>query len=81
VRAERPNIVRGGHIRCTLSAGGARLEAIAWRAQDSALGQRLLSGEGGLHVAGRLGANDWNGRIAVQLEIEDAADPRSLPKT
>ena len=81
VRAERPNIVRGGHIRCALSAGGARLEAIAWRAQDSALGQRLLSGDGGLHVVGRLKANDWNGRISVQLEIEDAADPRSLPKT
>jgi single-stranded-DNA-specific exonuclease len=81
VRAERSSVVRGGHIRCTLSVGAARLEAIAWRAQDSALGQRLLSGEGGLHVAGRLKTNDWNGRIAVQLEIEDAADPRSLGKS
>jgi single-stranded-DNA-specific exonuclease len=80
VRAERSSLVRGGHIRCALSAGGARLEAIAWRAQDSDLGRRLLSGEGGLHVAGRLKANDWNGRIGAQLEIEDVADPRSLPR-
>ncbi|HEY2481853.1 MAG TPA: hypothetical protein VGI30_06600, partial [Caulobacteraceae bacterium] len=51
---------------------------IAWRAEDSDLGRRLLAGGGGLHVAGRLKANEWNGRVTVQLEIEDAADPRRL---
>jgi len=28
-----------------------------------------------VHVAGRLRQDDWNGRIRVQLEIEDAATP------
>jgi single-stranded-DNA-specific exonuclease len=79
VRGERAKLLRGGHIRCTLMGElGARLEAIAWRAQDSELGRRLLGGDGGLHVAGRLRANDWNGRVGVQLEIEDAADPRRI---
>ncbi len=77
VRGERAKVLRGGHIRCTLAGEHrARLEAIAWRAQDSELGRRLLGGDGGLHVAGRLRANDWNGRVGVQLEIEDVADPR-----
>ena len=79
VRGERAKVLRGGHIRCTLSGEhSARLEAIAWRAEDSELGRRLLGGDGGLHVAGRLRTNDWNGRIGVQLEIEDVADPRRV---
>jgi single-stranded-DNA-specific exonuclease len=79
VRGERAKVLRGGHIRCTLAGErGTRLEAIAWRAQDSELGRRLLGGDGGLHVAGRLRANDWNGRLGVQLEIEDVADPRRV---
>lgn len=79
VRGERAKVLRGGHIRCTLTGErGTRLEAIAWRAEDSELGRRLLGGDGGLHVAGRLRANDWNGRVGVQLEIEDVADPRRV---
>jgi single-stranded-DNA-specific exonuclease len=79
VNSLRASVVRGGHIRCVLAgAQGASLEAIAWRAEDSDLGRRLLAGGGGLHVAGRLKANEWNGRVTVQLEIEDAADPRRL---
>ena len=31
---------------------------------------------GALHVAGKLKPDDWNGRDGVELEIEDAADPR-----
>jgi single-stranded-DNA-specific exonuclease len=77
VRAEQVNMLRGGHIRCQFSDGhGARLKAVAWRAQDTELGRRLMSGGGSLHIAGRLKADDWNGRRGVELEIEDAADPR-----
>jgi single-stranded-DNA-specific exonuclease len=69
--------VRGGHVRCVLTdASGKRLRAVAWRAEDTDLGRRLLSREGSLHVAGRLKPDDWKGREAVELEIEDAADPR-----
>ena len=77
VLIEQPMAMRGGHVRCTLSDGlGGRLKAIAWRCEDTDLGRRLMSGQGGLHVAGRLKADDYMGREGVQLEIEDAADPR-----
>ncbi len=76
VSIEQPRALNGGHVRCLLSAGsGPRLKAVAWRVGDTDLGRRLLAG-GGLHVAGRLKADDWNGRQGVELEIEDAADPR-----
>jgi single-stranded-DNA-specific exonuclease len=74
VRAERAGPVRGAHIRCSL---GGRLKAIAWRAEGTQLGARLLAGAS-LHVVGKLKADTWNGRDGVQLEIEDAADPRRL---
>ena len=77
VRVDQPMPMRGGHLRCQLvDSSGARLKAVAWRIEDTALGQRLAAGGGALHVAGRLKADDWNGRKGVQLEIEDAADPR-----
>jgi single-stranded-DNA-specific exonuclease len=75
VRIERPEPVRGGHIRCTLcDAGGARLKAIAWRAGDSPVGARLLAAGASVHVAGRLRRDDWQGRDGVQIEIDDVAD-------
>ena len=71
--------MRGGHVRCALvGEDGASLRAIAWRSGDSALGRRLLAGDGLLHVAGRLKADDWKDRHGVQLEIEDAADARRI---
>ena len=77
VRIEQPTPMRGGHIRCLLTdSHGGKLRAIAWRAGETDLGRRLLAGGGTLHVAGKLKADDWNGRQGVQLEIEDAADPR-----
>jgi single-stranded-DNA-specific exonuclease len=82
VRAEQAKAVRGGHVRCVLVNGvGARIRAIAWRAEDTDLGRRLLAGGGALHVAGRLKSDDWAGRDAVELEIEDAADPRRSENT
>lgn len=76
VRIERPLAMRGGHVRVTLTdSAGGRLKAVAWRAEDTPLGQALLAG-GVLHVAGRLRPDDWQGRASVELEIEDAADPR-----
>lgn len=76
VCVDQPQMIRGGHVRCVLSGSGGRLKAIAWRAEDTDLGRRLMAGGGGLHVTGRLKADDWNGRHGAQLEIEDAADPR-----
>lgn len=77
VIVERPQAMRGGHVRCLLSDGaGGKLRAVAWRAEETDLGRRLMGGAGALHVAGRLKPDDWQGRNGVQLEIDDAADPR-----
>ena len=79
LRPDRAMAMRGGHVRCDLvDRRGKRLRAIAWRQAETPLGQRLLTGEPGLIVAGRLKNDDWQGRESVQLEIEDAADPRRL---
>jgi single-stranded-DNA-specific exonuclease len=80
VRLEQAIAMRGGHVRCQLvDSHGGRLKAIAWRVGDTDLGRGLLGGGGTLHVVGKLKADDWNGREGVQLEIEDAADPRMRP--
>ncbi|HEY8574679.1 single-stranded-DNA-specific exonuclease RecJ [Phenylobacterium sp.] len=77
VRVERPMALRGGHVRCTLvDRSGGKLKAVAWRAEDTEMGRRLLQEGGAIHVAGRLKPDDWQGRESVQFEIEDAADPR-----
>ncbi|MBX3485554.1 MAG: single-stranded-DNA-specific exonuclease RecJ [Phenylobacterium sp.] len=76
-RIERPMALRGGHVRVTLTDGsGGKLKAVAWRAEDTEMGRRLLQEGGAVHVAGRLKPDDWQGREGVELEIEDIADPR-----
>ncbi len=77
VAVREPVAMNGGHVRCRLvGADGASVKAIAWRCADLPSGKALLAGQGGLSVAGRLKADDWNGRRGVQFEIEDVADPR-----
>lgn len=76
VRVEEARVVRGGHVCCRLVGGGGWIKAIAWRAEETPLGERLLEMGSAAHVAGRLKPDDWNGREGVQLEIEDLADPR-----
>lgn len=66
------------HVRCQLVAGdGSRLQAIAFRAVNTPLGELLLSERQlPLHVAGRLVANDWGGSRKPQLLIDDVAVPK-----
>jgi len=79
MRVERPMALRGGHVRVTLTDGsGGKLKAVAWRAEDTEIGRRLLTEGGAVHVAGRLKPDDWQGRKSVELEIEDVADPRRI---
>ena len=79
VRVERPMVLRGGHVRVTLTDNtGGKLKAMAWRAEDTDLGRALLGASGVLHLVGRLKPDDWQGRQGVELEIEDAADPRRV---
>jgi single-stranded-DNA-specific exonuclease len=72
----RAEAVGQGHVRAILgeAAGPQRLKAIAFRSLDTALGRALLDGRGhGFHVAGRLRRDSWQGRVEVQLQIDDAA--------
>lgn len=78
VRPERVSALKGGHIRMDLvGPTGDRIKAISWRSAETPLGQRLLSGGGPLDVVGKLKPDDYMGRNGVQLEIEDAHDPRA----
>ena len=75
-RVVRADPVGADHVRCVLAGGdGARLDAIAFRAFETGLGQALLQARQAtaLHVAGHLRAETWQGRRRVQLFIEDAA--------
>jgi single-stranded-DNA-specific exonuclease len=77
VRIARADVVGGEHVRVILSgAAGGRLKGIAFRSVDATLGRSLLqSGGRPMHLAGRLRADDWQGRNDVQFVIEDAAHP------
>ena len=64
-----------GHLRVEFrSEAGGRLAAMAFRGAQSDLGAFLASNRGQLvHVAGTLSANHWNGSVAPQFRITDAA--------
>jgi len=63
------------HIRAELqSQSGGRIQAIAFRAVDTALGEFLFRNRGKtVHIAGSLSGNYWNGNRTVQFRITDAA--------
>ncbi|KRB14280.1 single-stranded-DNA-specific exonuclease RecJ [Mesorhizobium sp. Root695] len=63
------------HIRVELqSESGGRIQAIAFRAVDTALGEFLFKNRGKtIHVAGSLSGNYWSGNRTVQFRIVDAA--------
>ena len=74
-RVSFADIVGGDHVRCSFeSRDGSRLKGICFRAVNRPLGQLLLKAQGRpLHVAGRLRANSWQGRVSPQLFVDDAA--------
>ncbi len=74
VRVGFAQVMKGGHVRCELVDGsGHKLKGIAWRAEETAIGDAMLRPAGLVHVLGRLKADDYMGRRGVQLEIEDIA--------
>ena len=73
VRDVRP--VGSSHLRVDLrSDAGGTIQAMAFRAASSDLGEFLARGRGNrVHVAGQVQANYWNGARSVQFRITDAA--------
>lgn len=67
--------VGANHLRADLrSQAGGRIQAMAFRATETALGDFLFANRGGtVHVAGHLSSNWWNGARSVQFRIVDAA--------
>ncbi|KQS63490.1 single-stranded-DNA-specific exonuclease RecJ [Rhizobium sp. Leaf371] len=63
------------HVKVTVEGqDGARLDAIAFRAFQTPLGDFLLAARGmTVHLAGSLSADIWQGTRRVQLRIIDAA--------
>ncbi|MBZ9677197.1 single-stranded-DNA-specific exonuclease RecJ [Mesorhizobium sp. ES1-1] len=68
-------LVGTNHIRAELqSDSGGRIQAIAFRAIDTVLGEFLFMNRGKtVHVAGSLSGNYWNGSQTAQFRIIDAA--------
>lgn len=75
-RLIRAEVVGNGHVR-VVAAGedGRSLKAMAFRAADTPLGQALLAAPSHrrLWLAGRARLDDWNGRNAAELHLDDAA--------
>jgi single-stranded-DNA-specific exonuclease len=69
------SVVGGAHVRVRLeSRDRTRLDAIAFRCADAALGKTLLASRGEtLHVAGSLTLDRWGGAEKTSLRIVDAA--------
>ncbi len=63
------------HLRFVgLGPDGGRVEGIAFRALEGALGQLLMgAGSNALVLAGRVTADEWQGRRRAQLQLDDAA--------
>lgn len=80
VRVDYAQPVGEGHVRCTLvGQQRGRLEAIAFRASQSALGPALLDpARPILHVAGALRIDRYNGRESIRLQVDDAAKAAGL---
>ncbi|HZQ01707.1 MAG TPA: single-stranded-DNA-specific exonuclease RecJ [Reyranella sp.] len=75
VRVNYAQPVGESHVRCTLvGQERGRVDAIAFRATQTALGPALLDpAKPVLHVAGALRIERYNGRESVRLQIDDAA--------
>lgn len=66
----------GSHLRVSVrSQAGGRLQAMAFRAGGTDLGEFLRRSRGRMiHLAGGLSINHWNGQKRIQFRIQDAAE-------
>jgi single-stranded-DNA-specific exonuclease len=77
-RCKFAKVVGEKHVKCSLSGSDrGRLDAIAFGAAGSPVGDMLLGSDGlPIHVAGHLRRNEWGGRKRIELQISDVADPK-----
>jgi single-stranded-DNA-specific exonuclease len=76
VRVLRADVVGQGHVRAMVAGDDGRsLKAMAFRQADTPLGVALLAAapHRRLWLAGRAKLDDWSGRPAAELHVEDAA--------
>ncbi len=82
-RVKFAKVVADAHVRVLLESGdGARIDGVAFRAAGQPLGALLQASSGAMpiHVAGSVKRDTWQGREKIELNIEDAADPRAQPE-
>ncbi len=67
-------VMKEKHLRVTLTddSGSARLNAVAFGAVGTVLGEWLMA-EKTLHILGELKRNSWQGKETAQFMIDDAA--------
>ncbi len=68
-------VVGANHLRLrVVGRDGQGIGAIAFRAANTPLGQRLLKARGSrVHLAGRLKQDEYEGNSKIELHLEDAA--------
>ena len=73
VRIAHSKLLKNGHISCRLAGrSGGYLNAIAFRAADTEIGNQLLKARDDLfHIAGVLKLDNWQGQSRVQIQIQD----------
>ena len=73
-RIQHVAVMKEKHLRVTLAdeSGATRLNAVAFGAVGSVLGEWLMS-EKTLHILGELKINRWQGRETAQFMIDDVA--------
>ncbi len=72
LRIVSPRRIGTNHLKFQAEDETGRVECVAWRMADEEIGAAALSGAR-MHLAGRLKADEWNGRRRVQFEVMDGA--------
>lgn len=76
LRVIKADVVGTDHVRAIMAGDdGKSFKAVAFRSRDNPLGQAILAAppDRRLWIAGRPKIDDWGGRCAVELHVEDAA--------
>ena len=76
VRVVKADVVGSGHLGLIVAGDdGRRVKAIAFRMAQGPLGEAMLAAPPyrKLWIAGRVRADEWEGRVGAELHLEDAA--------